>query len=290
MLDSLQALSDAIAAVVARAAPSVVTVRSHRALSSGFAWRPGLVVTADEALAEDGEITIAAAGGVVMPATLIGRDPSTDVALLRVPHDSLPAIAFDAPAPAVGGLALTLGARDGAPVAALGCIAHAGPAWRSLRGGEIAARIELAAGLRGASEGGLALDASGRALGMAVFGPRRRTLVIPGATVERVAEHLLRHGRIARGYLGLKLQPTRLDGGAGMGAMVMGVEAGGPGALAGLHQGDVIAAWDGQPFEGVAALLRDLGPESVGRRVTLAVRRGGGVADCVLVIGERPAG
>ena len=290
MLDSLQSLSDAIAAAVARAAPSVVTVRSHRALSSGFAWRPGVIVTADEALAEEGEIAVVAQDGAVAPATLVGRDPSTDVALVRVAREDLPAVALDAPAPAVGALALTLGASDGAPVAALGCVAHVGPAWRSLRGGEIAARIELAAGLRGASEGGLALDASGRALGMAVFGPRRRTLVIPAATVERVAAHLLRHGRVARGYLGLKLQPARLDGDGGIGAMVMGVEAGGPGALAGLHQGDVIAAWDGQPFDGVAAILRDLGPESVGRRVTLAVRRGGGATECVLVIGERPAG
>lgn len=289
MPDALTGFSDALAAAVARAAPSVVTVRSHGAVSSGFHWRPGYVVTAEEALADEGEIAVTLHGGATIAAQLVGRDPSTDVALLRIAAEDAPPAPLAEAAPPAGALAFALGARDGAPVASLGAVAFAGPAWRSLRGGAIDARIELDVALRGASEGGLALDAAGRAFGMVVFGPRRRTLVIPAATIARVAAQLAERGRVPRGYLGLRLQPTRLDGGAGIGAMVMGVEPGGPGAAAGLHQGDVITAWDGAAFESVNALLRNLGPDSVGRRVMLGVRRGGAVVEAWLTIGERPA-
>jgi S1-C subfamily serine protease len=139
-------------------------------------------------------------------------------ALLRVARTDLPKAPAPAEALAVGALAVVAGAREGAPSAALGVVSFVGPQWRSLRGGVIDARIELDAALTRSSEGGLVLDAEGRALGMAVFGPRRRTLAIPLATIDRVAELLATKGRIARGYLGLGLQPVKLDGG-GIGAM-----------------------------------------------------------------------
>jgi len=120
-----------------------------------------------------------------------------------------------------------------------------------------------------------------------VFGPRRRVLVIPAATIERVAARLETHGHIARGYLGLGLQPVRLDDG-GVGAIIMSVDRGGPGAAAGLAQGDVIAAWDGKPIESVSALRRALGPESVGSKAVLSLKRGGAPAEVTLTIGERP--
>ena len=105
-----------------------------------------------------------------------------------------------------------------------------------MRGGLIDARIELSVDLRRSSEGGLALDADGRAFGMAVFGPRRRTLVIPAATIDRVAATLVAKGRVARGYLGLGLQPVKLEGG-GLGLMALSVDANGPGAAAGVKPG-----------------------------------------------------
>jgi len=86
------------------------------------------------------------------------------------------------------------------------------------------------------------LNAGGNAIGMAVFGPRRRVLVSPAATIERVASKLAAHGRIPRGYLGLGLQPVVIEGGEGLGAMVMSVDPQGPGALAGLRQGDILIA------------------------------------------------
>ena len=284
----LQQFSDALADVVAQAAPSVVAIHSARSRSSGFVWRPGLIVTADEALAEEGDISVGLPDGETVPATVAGRDPTTDVAVLRVDRLEAPAAPLQPATPAVGAVALAVGRQHGAPLAAFGAVSFVGVAWRSLRGGDIDARIELDFSLRRAGEGGLALDAAGRAFGMAVFGPRQRALVIPAATIERVAAKLASDGRIARGYLGLGLQPTRLDGDGGIGAMVMNVDPSGPGAAAGVRQGDVIVAWDGQPIRDLRTLLRALGPDSVGSTVRLSLLRGGAPAEAALTIGERP--
>jgi S1-C subfamily serine protease len=283
----LLSLSAGLAAIVRDVAPSLVSVQSARARSTGFSWRPGLIVAAENALADDGEHSVLAPDGVLSPARIVGRDPSTDVALLRIERTDLKKAPPTAATPTAGALAVVAGAREGAANAALGIVSFAGPQWRSLRGGVIDARIELDAALAQASEGGLAIDAAGQALGMAVFGPRRRTLVIPMTTIDRVADLLATKGRIARGYLGLGLQPVKLDDG-GTGAMAISVDAKGPGAAAGVRQGDIIVAWNGEPVRGVHQLVRALGPDSVGASVRLALRRGGEPIEKTLTIGERP--
>jgi S1-C subfamily serine protease len=285
---SLQQLSDALSEVVADVAKSVVAVHSTHSRSSGFVWRPGLIVTADEALAEEGEISLVSASGETAAATLVGRDPTTDIALLRAGGANAPAVPLQSASLRVGALALAVGAENGAPIAAFGAVSFVGPAWRSLRGGEIDGRVELDLSLRRAGEGGLALDVSGRAFGMVVFGPRRTVLVIPAATIERVAGKLQTHGRIARGYLGLGLQAANLDGDGGIGAMVMSVDPTGPGSAAGVRQGDLIVNWNGGRIRDVRTLLRALGPESVGQTVKLSLSRGGEAIEVTLTIGERP--
>ena len=284
---ALLAFSTALADLIRAAAPSLVSVQSERAQSTGFSWRPGLIVAAENALPDDGEISIVAHDRTSNPAQIVGRDPSSDVALLRVARTDLPKAPAPAEALAAGALAVVAGTREGAPSAALGVVSFVGPQWRSLRGGVIDARIELDVALTRSSEGGLVLDAEGRALGMAVFGPRRRTLVIPLATIDRVAELLATKGRIARGYLGLGLQPVKLDGG-GIGAMAISVEAKGPGDAAGVRQGDIIVAWNGEPIQGVHHLVRALGPDCVGESVRLTLRRAGEPVEATLTIGERP--
>jgi S1-C subfamily serine protease len=284
-ISPLQAVSGALSEIVAQAAPGIVGVHSHRSRASGFIWRPGLIVTADEALAEEGDISVVVRGETVK-AKLVGRDPTTDVALLRVEQTEVQPITFSTETVPTGALAIVVAAYDGEPTAALGVVSLSGGGWRSLRGGEISARIELAISLRRVSEGGLALDSAGRAIGMAVFGPRRRVLVIPSATIEQVAAKLETHGRIPRGYLGLGLQPVKLD--AGIGAMVMSVDSKGPGAAAGIRQGDVIVTYNGQPVRSVHALVRALGPDSVGSVVPLTLRRAGEPVELSLTIGERP--
>ena len=152
----LKAFSDAIARLVANAAPGVVSVHSHRSRASGFIWRPGLIVTADETLADEGDISVGFADGEALPATLAGRDHTTDIALLRVNDTARQPASFTTSAVAAGSLAVTVGRDQGHPVVASGAVAVAAGAWRSMRGGDIDARIELDLRLRRVAEGGLA--------------------------------------------------------------------------------------------------------------------------------------
>jgi len=281
----LAAVSSSLADAVARVTPAIVSVHSHRSRASGFVWKSGLVVTADEALADEGEVAIRLADGTEHAATIVGRDHTTDVALLRCEAKNIAPVALSPVVPLLGSLAMVVAAERGVPTASLAMVSLVGERWRSLRGGDIDARIELDVRLRHSHEGGLAVDASGQAFGMAVQGPRR-VLTIPAATIERVAARLETHGRIARGYLGVGLQPVRLDD--GVGAMVMSVDKQGPAANAGIRQGDVIVGVNNERITGVRALVRSLGPESVGSTIDLAVQRAGAPVNVKLTIGERP--
>jgi S1-C subfamily serine protease len=283
----LQDLSAAFVRVVGIAAPSIVAIKSAHSRSSGFFWRPGLIITAEEALSEEGDFIVTVPSGESLAARLVGRDHTTDIALLRVDRSDLPPMPLEIKPVSVGALALAVGAEDGAPTAAMGVVSRSIGPWWSLRGGEINARIELDLRMRRSAEGGLAIDATGRAIGMTVFGPRQRVLVIPSATIERVGARLEKHGHIPRGYLGLGFQLVAIEGG-GRGVMVMNLEPQGPGAKAGVHQGDVIVTWNGEPIRHVRSLLRALGPDSVGQTVTLGLRRGGETKNVPLTIGERP--
>ena len=284
---SLENLSAALSNVAAKIAPSIVSVHSNRSRSSGFVWQPGLVLTAEEPLADEGQIAVEAMHGTVAVAEVVGRDATTDIALLRVKDLSLAPISLLSPSVSTGHVAITVGTEDGDAVAAFGIVSRVSGPWRSLRGGEIDARIELDVRLRPSVEGGLALNASGEVIGMVVAGARRRVLVIPNVTVERVATLLARHGYIARGYLGLGLQPVTVEGSEGLGAIVMSIDPKGPAGAAGIHQGDVLVTWNNEPIRNVRFLLQALGPESVGKEVTFGMRRGGERREVQLTIGER---
>ena len=288
-LAALTSLSSALSTAVAGATPALVSVHSHRSRASGFVWKPGLIVTADEALADDGEIALVFADGTSKPATIAGRDHTTDIALLRFEAAGVPSgvapVTLATEVPALGSLAVIVAADHGTPTAALAMVSKSAGRWRSMRGGEIDTRIELDGRLRHSQQGGLALNAAGQAIGMPVLGPRR-TLVIPAATIVRVASRLETHGRIARGYLGAGLQ--QVEYADGVGAMVMSVDKAGPAATAGLRQGDVITTFNKESFSGVRGMVRELGPESVGDVVEVAALRGGEAMTFSLVIGERP--
>ena len=122
----VQDLSAAFARLVAIAAPSIVAVKSAHSRSSGFFWRPGLIVTAEEALSEEGDFTVTLPSGESLAARLVGGDHTTDIAVLRVDRSDLPPIPLETQAVPVGALALAVGAEDGAPTAALGLICACG--------------------------------------------------------------------------------------------------------------------------------------------------------------------
>ncbi len=281
-----ESLSAAIAAIAQGVAGRAVAIDQGCRTASGFVWRPGLVVAAAETFGGE-EASVRTSSRDWTAARLVGRDEATDVALFKADGSEAAAIQW-APVPPVGAMALCVGADgEGGQLAALGIVSRRGGPWLSLRGGEIDARVELDLRLPARAEGGVALDASGRPFGMVVYGPRFRALVIPGATIDRVAGELQARGGVGRGHLGIGLQPVATSDGAPA-AMAMSVDKDGPAAAAGLAQGDVIIAFDGSPVERLSDILDALGPGSVGRKVRVDYLRGGERRETTITIGERP--
>ena len=292
--DILIQLSDALAARAAAARAAVVGLVCECAPpSSGILWQKDLVVASEQALPRrPGAIRVPLPDGAAVEAKLIGRDPGTNVALLRLaePADvALPA----AGEPVLGGLVLLLGG-DGAGGASVrfGVVRGLGPTWHSRAGGRIDRRITLDARPARSEEGGPVLDAAGRLIGMSTRGPGGGILVIPTSTIARVVEPLLASGRVARGWLGLALQPVSLPdrpAGAGQGLMVMGVTSGSPGAKAGVLTGDIVTALDGVAATHPGRLAERLGPDSVGRKAELTLIRAGAPLSLTLTIEAREA-
>jgi len=296
-INPLVAFSDHAARLVERAAAGIVAVHGGgRRSTSGIHWRPGIIVTAEEVLERDENIKVTLAGGRLVEATLVGRDPTTDVAVLRFQPDGLAAAqTADAASLRAGHVVLAIGNHQGAPVASLGIVAVAGGAWHSQRGGAIDSLLRLDMALSPAAEGGALVDTQGRVAGMAVLGPRRRVLAIPTLTIDRVVDQLLAKGHVFRGYLGAGLQPVRLGrpasdtqaSGSGRGILVVSLDPDGPAARSGLLVGDIVTAWNAQPVDRVREVMRSLGPDSVGQAVDLGLMRGGAAMTLRIVVGER---
>jgi S1-C subfamily serine protease len=294
---SLSQLSHDFAALVAAAAPAVVAVHGGgRRPSSGLIWQPGVVVTAEETVAHDSNLAVVLPGGQRVDATLAGRDPSTDIAVLRYDGAAPPQVFGAAPAAAglqAGQLALAVGSADGGALATLSLVSFAGPPWQSRLGGHIDARVVIDTGLSAIAEGGALVAADGRFIGMAVFGPRRRVLAIPAATIARVVPVILDKGHISRGYLGVGLQRVSLPGTKGgeprRGAMVVTLDPDGPAKSAGIHQGDIIVAIGGAAVSGPRSLYHQLGPDAVGKKLAVDLVRAGAHTTIDVTIAPRPA-
>jgi S1-C subfamily serine protease len=284
----LIAFSDHAARLVATVAGATVSVEAGRRVrSSGTHWRSGVIVTAEEALEADDDIKVTLPDGRQVAASLAGRDPTTDVAVLRFQPDGLPvAPTADSSALRAGHVVIAVGSHGGSPIANLGIVSHVGGAWHSLRGGTIDALLRLDLRLGAGAEGGALVDTRALVLGMVVAGPRGRVLAIPTATIDRAVDALLAKGYVGRGYLGAGLQPLRK--GQGGGILVVSVDPEGPAARAGLLVGDIVTAWDAAPISRVREVIHRLGPDSVGSAVDLALSRGGAAAGLKVVIGERP--
>jgi S1-C subfamily serine protease len=210
------------------------------------------------------------------------------VALLRAATAEVaPLVAAPPAALAAGHLLVAVGRGQHGVLAAFGMAALVGGPWRSMRGGRVDRRVQLGLRLDPAAEGGAVLDQAGRLVGMAVPGPRRRALAIPAETIARAVEQLRTRGRVARGYLGLAMQPVRA--GEVRGLIAVGVDPRGPAGQAGLLLGDVLTAWDGQPLGTVREMLARLDPDTVGTTVTLDVIRGGEPRRVAVRIAERAA-
>ncbi|HEV2387276.1 MAG TPA: S1C family serine protease [Candidatus Acidoferrales bacterium] len=296
-----QALSKETARAVEKAGGVVVAVHARRRIpSSGVHWRPGIVATANHTIERDEQIAITLPNGQRTTASLAGRDPGTDLAILKLEGADLPAPEIgDAAALEAGHWVLVTGrTREGGPRAAMALVGVAGPAWRTPRGGLVDQTLRLDRNLHPNLSGGPAVDAEGRVLGIQTAGLARFAgVVIPASTVERVTQELEKKGHIGRAYMGAGLQTVRLPQTVReslklaneTGIIVVGVEPGGPAEKAGIALGDVIVALDGKPTEDIDDVQSFLVSERIGKQAKATVLRAGRLAEAAITVGERPA-
>lgn len=284
-MDQVQDWSKGIRQTVKATAQGVVALQNEDgSAASGIAWRKGYVISADEAVGD--RVKVVTADGAILTAELAGRDPSTDLALFKADVGHHP---FEAATEAhAGDFAIAVGRSATSELVAAGLIAETGGEWQSLSGGKIDRKIRLGFNLDRRAHGGAVVDAAGRLIGLAAFGPRHRAIVIPVQTVERITALLEKSGTISRGYIGVQLHPLR-DGQRRTGAVIVHLDKEGPAATAGLILGDCIARWNGEDVTGSRQIFRNLGPDSVGTTVSLGILRGGQPSTVDIVVGKRPA-
>ncbi len=294
-MNPLLACSTDLAAAVERAARVVVAVHARpRLASTGVHWRPGVIVTAHHTVRAEQDITVTLPGGRTIAAALAGRDPGTDLAVLRVDAADLPVADKATAALQVGHIVLALGHG---PRASWGIVSAVGGRWRTWRGGDVDQFVRLDVTLYPGFSGGPLVDVEGRVLGISTSGLERRLeLALPAATVTRVVDELLDKGRVSRGFLGVGLQPVRLpesavkalDVPAEIGLIVVGLEPEGPAAKAGLLLGDVLVALDGRVVAGPDDVHAEVGARRAGSVLRLTLLRAGASMDVTVTLGERP--
>jgi len=291
-------LSEILAATVEKAGGSVVQVSARRGPgSSGVVWSAdGVIVAADHNIEREEDITVGLVDGSTVPAKLAGRDPGTDVAVLRVEASGLAVPEWsDLSGLKVGHLVLNL-LRPGRSIRALLGIVGAlsREEWRTPAGGRLDLYLQAALDIQKGSSGSLLVDAAGRAVGLGTAGLLRgHLLAIPPATLKRVVESLLTHGRIPRGYLGLALVPVRLPAsveeaaGQPVGLMVAGVQPGSSAETSGVLLGDILISLDGETVADLGQLHSLLSAERIGQESALRLIRAGEVREISVTIGSR---
>jgi S1-C subfamily serine protease len=297
-MSDIQNLSNALASAVDKAGAAVVQVSARHGIgSSGVVWSAdGVIVAADHNVERDEGITVGMPDGSTVPATLVGRDPGTDLAVLRVEATGLAAPDWsDLAGLRVGNLALGLHRPGQSIRATLGIVSALGQEpWGTHSGGRIDRYLETDLDILKGFSGGLLVDVTGRALGLNNAGLwRKHAIAIPHATLARVAGSLLEHGRIRRGYLGIGATPVRLPGpfaeaaGQPVGLLVMSVQPGSTAEQGGLLLGDILVSLDGEGVADLGQLQAVLGEDRIGTEVTAKIVRGGEVRELRLTVGAK---
>jgi serine protease DegQ len=295
-------LSNALAQVTESAAASAVAVHTEaRGSSSGVIWRVGVIVTSEHALSRDEEIHLTLPGGRVVAATLVGRDPSTDLAVLKCAEaGSAPVELGGVDSLKPGCLTLVVGrTRASGPVAALGVVSLVAPERRTWTGASLAPYVRLDVGLQPTAVGGAVVSADGKIAGIVTprFG-RFGATAIPSTVVSRVVDTLLEKGRIPQGYLGMGLQPVRLPDSLReslqrkekTAIIVLEVEPGSPAQKAGILIGDILLTLAGHPIAQLENVQSQLHAENIGKPLAAKIVRGGAVREFSITVVERPRG
>jgi S1-C subfamily serine protease len=298
----LSDFSQELSTAAEKVGPSVVAVHArHRLPSSGILWRKGVIVTADHTVRREEDLSILLPDGKRVAAKLAGRDPGTDLAVLKL-EEEVPASVpqFGEPsALKLANVVLALGrTRNATLVASAGIIGGLSGEYRTWRGGRIDQNIRLDLALYPGFSGGPLVSVDGKVLGVNTNGlGRGRAVAIPASTVNRTVEELLQKGHIARPYLGIAMQPVslpealrgKLKSAPSGGLMVLHVEPSGPAEKAGIVLGDVIVELQGKPALDTDNLRDLLATAKIGDTVKITVARGGSPVDVSLTLGERPA-
>lgn len=295
-------LSKELAETTAKAGAHAVAVHTEsRGSSSGVIWRPGIVVTAEHALQRDEDIQLTLPDGRVASAKLVGRDASTDVAVLKCEEANSAVPSFsDTTTLHPGNVTLVVGrTRASGPIAALAFVSMVADERRLWGGLTLSPYVRLDVALPHTAVGGAVVDSEGRVAGIATpkFAPAG-ALALPVATVNRVADGLLAQGRIPRGYFGVGLQPIRLPENIRdtlqrrekTAAIVLEVEPGGPAHNAGVVIGDILISLATRPVTRLEDVQAHLHGENIGKSVAALFLRGGAPRDVNITVAERPNG
>ncbi len=292
--DALSALSNQMADAVERVAKSIVTVFGRdRQSATGIVYANELVLTADHVLERDDNLSVATADSKKLAAQLIGRDPSTDLAVLRVAGLSAPSAAASA-APRVGQWVLAVGQPEEGLMASHGVVSAVGGPLRMGNGVNVERYIRTDATPYPGFSGGPLTDATGAVLGILTTGLARNVAIgIPFDLALRVAQTLTSQGYVKRGYLGVISQQVKLPTSqrAGLsqehGLLVMRVEDDSPAEKGGMLMGDILTSVDGHVVTNADELMGLLSGDRVGRAVNLGVVRGGTLQTVSVVVGQR---
>lgn len=292
----LTALSDSMVRAVERAGAATARVDGRGGQSaSGVIYRPGWVIAASHAVERRSGIQVELPDGRLAPAELAGRDPSSDLCLLRVETGGAPAAEPAAEETQVGQIVLALGRPTSEGIqATLGVVGAVGGPLQA-QGGRLLERfIRTDAIPYPGFSGGPLVDGDGRVLGINTSGfAPGASLAVPTAIAWRVADSLRQYGRVRRGYLGVQSQPVDLPAAAGMdgrqqkGLLLVSVERGHPADQASLMVGDILIALDGALLEDHDQLLALLAADLAGREVPYAALRGGRLVQGKITVGER---
>ncbi|MER3554378.1 MAG: signal protein PDZ [Meiothermus sp.] len=291
-MNPISELSNAIASAVETAGESVVHVSAGRwGGSTGIVWSAdGHILTAAHTLRRS-DVSVTLPGGLEVSATLVGRDPSTDLALLKAETDGLTVPQWaETEGLKVGQIVLALGWPGKAVRASMGILSNLGAEWRTPMGGRLEQYIQPDVSMYPGFSGGPLVDAEGRVLGLNTQALRRGmalTLGVP--TLKRVSERLIQRGGAGRAYLGISAQPVRLPEGAAQerGLLVVSVEPEGPAAKDGLLLGDVLLEVNGKSLHRMEDLLSALSEMEAGTSANFKLWRGGQAHDLSVTLGER---
>jgi S1-C subfamily serine protease len=298
MPNSLVEFSNELADAVERTGRLVISVlEGGREGVSGTLWRDGVAITAEHTIRGRDEVTVLLPSGTKTKARVAGRDHGTDIAIVAVPSGLGVIPVADESQSRVGEVVLAVGRRPEEGIAATyGAISAIGGPWRTWQGARIDRWLRLDLNPFTGFSGGPIVNVRGEAIGMATSGARRSAVTIPASTINRVVDQLAKRGRIARGYLGVGMQPVAfpesarqaLGSKADRGLLVVAVASGSPAEQAGILLGDIIVAVEGASIENMQSLQAALDSENIGKSITLDVVRGGHLVKVPVAVGEKP--